>query len=300
MKIGMLTNNPIAELELIKSIGFKSIEILAWPGDYCDPESGNAPENRIKEMKKILDDQGIEISCIGYYPNYLDPENEEYEFASLHLKNLFKVAKDLNVNTVCTFAGRDPKKSIADNIPEFKKVFDPLAEKALDMGIKIAFENCPMMYNALMQGGNIAMNPKAWEMMFDAVNYENIGLEYDPSHLIRSQINCIRVIYEFGPRIFHVHAKDAEWLPELLYWRGIYDCPFGGGSAKDRVGGTVSRDRFPGMGQVPWGQVISAFYDVGYKGNLDIEGRHDPLFATPEREAIGLRLAKEYLEKFIG
>ncbi len=300
MKIGMLTNNPINEMEIIKTVGFKSVEILVWPGDYCDPENGNDAEQRIKEMKENLDNEDIEISAIGYYPNYLDPQNEEYQFAPIHLKNLFRIAQDLGVKTVCTFAGRDPMKSIADNIPEFKKVFEPLAKDAEDKGLRIAFENCPMMYNALMHGGNIAMNPKAWEMMFDAVPFDNIGLEYDPSHLIRSQIDPVRVIYEFGDRIFHVHAKDAEWLPELLYWRGIYDCPFGGGSAKDRVGGTVSRDRFPGMGQVPWKQVISALIDVGYKGNLDIEGRHDPLFTTPEREAIGLRLAKEFLEKLVG
>lgn len=300
MKIGMLTNNPIAELELIKAIGFKSIELLVWPNDYADPQSGNDAEARIKQMKAMLDECGVEISSIGYYPNYLDPEKEEYEIGPHHLRNLFNLAATLSVNTICTFAGRDPQKSISENIPGFKKVFEPLTKEAMDKGLRIAFENCPMMYNTLMFGGNIAISPRAWELIFDAVPYDNLGLEYDPSHLIRTQIDPVRVIYEFGPKIFHVHAKDAEWVPELLYWRGIYDCPFGGGSPKDRVGGTVSRDRFPGMGDAPWKKIISALHDVGYEGNLDIEGRHDPLFATPEKEALGLRLAKEFLESITG
>lgn len=300
MKIGMLTNNPVGELPLLKSIGFKSIEVLCWPGDYCDPKNGTDADERIKKMKETLDEEGIEISAIGYYPNHLDPESADSEIGPKHLINLFKVAENLGVETVCTFAGRDPKKSISDNIPEFKKVFEPIAKQAQDHGVRIAFENCPMMYNSLMLGGNIATSPRAWDMMFDAVPFDNLGLEYDPSHLIRSMIDSVRVIYEFGKRIFHVHAKDAEWLPEVLFYRGVFDCPWGGGSPKDRVGGTVSRDRFPGMGQAPWRQIISALFDVGYKGNVDIEGRHDPLFSGPDRESVGLRLAKEYLEKFTG
>ena len=43
------------------------------------------------------------------------------------------------------------------------------------------------------------------------------GVNYDPSHLMRMNIDPLRFLYEFGNRVYHVHGKDTEWLSDNLY-----------------------------------------------------------------------------------
>ena len=62
-----------------------------------------------------------------------------------------------------------------DNIPLFKKVWEPIVKLAEDKGVKIGFENCA-------GGGNIASLPYMWERMFDAIDSKNLGLEWEPAH----------------------------------------------------------------------------------------------------------------------
>ena len=82
---------------------------------------------------------------------------------------------------------------------ELAKQFVDLAEKN---GVRLCYENCPMM-------GNIATSPDMWEAIFDAVGSERLGLCYDPSHLVWQFIDPYRNIYKFADKIFHVHAKDT-------------------------------------------------------------------------------------------
>ena len=58
------------------------------------------------------------------------------------------------------------------------------------------------------------------------------------------------------------------------------------------------RHRTPGYGDVGWSKVISALVEVGYRGNLDIEGRHDPVFRG-DREEEGLILSLKHLSQFV-
>lgn len=77
----------------------------------------------------------------------------------------------------------------------------------------------------------------------------------------------------------------------------------------------VSEHRVPGMGQADWPQIVHALVRAGYDSDLNIEGRHDPVFrdhptvdmkegseskAHPldgrKLEEAGLLIAKEMLE----
>ena len=74
----------------------------------------------------------------------------------------------MKVGVVTTFAGRDPEKSVEDNIDIFKEVFTPFVRKAEELDVKIAIENCPMMHGFPFRGVNIAYSPHAWDLMFEA------------------------------------------------------------------------------------------------------------------------------------
>ena len=56
---------------------------------------------------------------------------------------------------------------------------------------------------------NLMSQPAMWERFFNQTQCENLGLEWDPSHLLCQFIDPVANLRKFGPRIFHVHAKDA-------------------------------------------------------------------------------------------
>ncbi len=283
MRIGYLCRYSEAEIEFAKKAGFESMELLVWPGDPLDPNT--TPKREIMKAKEKLAEADIEISAIGYYDNHLDPDESRAKEVHKHFRSLFKLAEWLEVDTVCTFAGRIPDLSIEENIPYFKKVWSRTAKMAEDRGLKIGFENCPMFRYHLFGGINIAYCPKAWDMMFEAVDSPALGLEYDPSHLVAQMIDYLWVIREYGSRIVHVHAKDGEILWHNVRRNGILEPG-------------AYRDRTPGMGTVQWNKVISTLVEVGYRGNIDIEGRHDPIYHGP-RENEGLVISLRHLKQFV-
>ena len=57
---------------------------------------------------------------------------------------------------------------------------------------------------------NLARTPAIWRRMFEIIPSASFGLNYDPSHLVMQLIDPIAPIREFGPRIFHAHAKDMR------------------------------------------------------------------------------------------
>ena len=281
MKVGLLVPYKKEDVEFVQKHGFGSIQLLSWPKD---PLNAGMPDDDWKRACDDIRSRGMEISALGSYENVLDPEKGKDK--AKYFERLLKKAAVVGVGVVGTFAGRDPEKSVDDNIPLFKEVWTPLAKRAEDLGVKIAFENCPMFHSFPFRGVNIAFTPRAWDMMFEAVPSSALGLEYDPSHLICLLIDPVKVIHRYGARIYHVHAKDAE-----VVWRNV-----------ERVGimgsGAV-RHRSPGLGDSPWEKIISALVECGYRGNLDIEGRHDPVFRG-ELEEQGLLIAKRHLEMYLG
>ncbi|MDD4889576.1 MAG: sugar phosphate isomerase/epimerase [Phycisphaerae bacterium] len=284
MKIGVLIRYSKADVDFLVEQGFRSCELLIWSGDPLDPNvKGN--DRKLEAAREYLAEKKIEVSAVGAYPNLLDPDPAKARRNQAHLKSLIPVCKKLGVKTLCTFAGRIPDKSIGDNIPAFKKVFTPIVKRIENSGLKLAFENCPMFHSFPHRGVNIAYTPVAWDAMFEAIPSEAIGLEYDPSHLICQLIDPVQTIREYGSRIFHVHAKDAEVLWHKVRRIGFFER------------GAV-RDRTPGLGQVNWKEVVSALVEAGYRGNMDIEGRHDPVYSR-ELEHAGLIIARRHLEQFV-
>lgn len=266
----------------LQRLGCRSCQLLVFPDSPLSPSRGATADDWRRAME-WFESQDIEVSAVGSYTNNIAPDAHEREGALSHLRALFGLAPLLRCSVVGTFAGRNPALSIADNIPMFRDVFSGLVSEAADAGITIAIENCPMFRGYPMIGTNIAYTPESWRLMFDAVPSGALALEYDPSHLICLGIDSVRVIQEFGPRIAHVHAKDAEVLAGNVYEYGILDY-------------RSVRHRMPGFGECDWPQVIGALREIGYTGNLDIEGAHDPEFHG-EREEEGLRLGLEHLNR---
>ena len=89
-------------------------------------------------------------------------------------------------------------KPLTDSLPRFREVWGRLAKKAADLGVRIAFENCAMDGNWASGDWNIAHNPDAWELMFNELPNDNLGLEWEPCHQLVYLIDPIPQIRKLG------------------------------------------------------------------------------------------------------
>ena len=175
---------------------------------------------------------------------------------------MIAAAPKLGVEVVGTFVGRDKERSEPDNLSLFSQVWPSLVQHAAQHGVKIAIENCPMIfsYDEWPGGTNLAYSPALWRRLFEILPASNFGLNFDPSHLVWQFIDYERAVYEFGDRIFHVHAKDMEVNRDGLYEHGVMS---------KGIGWQVPR--LPGLGEVRWDRFVAALYAVGYDFVLSVE-----------------------------
>ncbi len=273
MKLGLLTAAfPELSLEEIAtwaaSEGFETLEIACWPSaggeqrryagvSHIDVESFD-PE----AVSELLSSHGLEISSLAYYPNNLHPDDEQREAANAHLLKVVDAARALGVQTVGTFVGNDKGRPYPENLQRFKQIWPPLVAHAEERGVRIAIENCPMIFSwdEWPGGTNLAATPVAWDDMFEAIPSTSFGLNLDPSHLVWQMIDYERVVYDYADRIFHVHAKDMEIRRDGLYRYGVTSLGMG-----------WQIPRLPGLGEVRWDRFIAALYAVGYDSFVSIE-----------------------------
>lgn len=302
MKLGLLTAAfPDANLPEIAAwaaeSGFGMLEIACWPVGKKDRRYGgvshidvaNLDQTGARQVTGLLAGHGLEISSLAYYPNPLHPDPAHREEVILHLKRVIDAAQLLGVEIVGTFAGADQDKSAEQNLETFAQVWPPIVRYARERGVKIAIENCPMLWPDTWPGGNnVAYSPAIWRRMFEIVPDDNFGLNYDPSHLIWQFIDEVRPIADFKDRIFHVHAKDLEVDREMLYQDGVLGRGF-----------RWEIPRLPGLGEVRWDRFMAALYAIGYDHVVSIEHEDRAFEGSHELVKRGFYLARDVLRPYI-
>jgi sugar phosphate isomerase/epimerase len=289
MKLGFYTNYDEKTVEFAYKVGFHSMELSAWPNSSLNADK--ITDSRIKEVKKNLQTHNIEISVLGYYPNHLNPNKTNTKEMNRYFIKVLELAERMEVNVVCTHAGRDPEKSIKENIPFFEKVFTTYCDEAERRGVRIAVENCPMMDRFYLRGENIAISPEVWDEMYKVVPSKVLGIELDPAHMVWQGIDYVQAVYDYGDRIFHVHAKDMEINRKVLGRVGIIGQAFGETSG---LGHGWWRARVPGWGEVDWPRFVSALIEINYRGNIDIEHEDDVFAAAHARQTIDTATGRAY------
>jgi sugar phosphate isomerase/epimerase len=194
---------------------------------------------------------------------------------------------------VGTFVGRDPGKTVAENLREAEKVFAPLVDHAGERGVKLVVENCVMEgWHPDGYPGNLAYCPELWEWMFSLGLY----LNYDPSHLVWMGIDPVEAVRPYVDRVAHAQAKDIEVFPER---RTRYGWPGRAVERPDPWDVGWWRYRVPGLGQVDWTRVVDTLYEGGFDYVLSVE-HEDPVWGgTEERIETGLRVAHRTLRPLI-
>ncbi|SCP98823.1 Xylose isomerase-like TIM barrel [Anaerobium acetethylicum] len=123
----------------------------------------------------------------------MDANLEKRETAINHLKNLIKASAKLGIGMVTTFIGRDQSKTVEENLELVSEIWPPIIKVAEANGVKVAIENCPMLFGADQWPGgqNLMETPTNWKKIFKILSSENLGINYDPSHFVWKMIDYI-------------------------------------------------------------------------------------------------------------
>ena len=278
--------------------GFRCVELMCWPRGKAERRYAGVTHVDIAELdeagiaavRQTLDDSGIYCSGLGYYPNPLDPDAEQAAVYIDHLKGIIRAAKKLGVPVVNTFVGRNAAKSVNWNLGKFREVWPEIVALAETNDVKLAIENCPMLFTAdeWPGGHNLATTPAIWDKMFDAIPSDHFGLNYDPSHLVWMQMDEIRPIYDYAERLFHVHLKDVKVYRDKLDRVGIMAHPLEYHSPK-----------LPGLGDVRWRDFFSALTTVRYRGPVVIEVEDKAYEGSEADVQSALRTSRNYVRQFL-
>lgn len=282
IRIGTLVGWDVGAAKTIKQIlphGFESFQVNAWE------KVGNVDWAKFADAAlEAVGDKAI-ISTIGLFGNPLQNEQTAKDW-----EVIIDNAHRFKTNMCVGFAGALEGKPLPESMGQFKKVWEPLAKRAKDKGVKIAWENCNMEGSWERPLWNIAHSPTAWEMMFNELSgYDNVGLEWEPCHQMVSLIDPIpqlRKLVKTG-RLFHVHGKDATIAWDVLRTEGL------------RGGKQWVWHRTPGFGDTNWTDVISILRQAKWTGSIDIEGWHDPVYRG-ELEMTGQVHGLNYLKNCRG
>ena len=304
MKLGFLTaclpDRSLDEIvQLAREHQFDALEVAAWP------DLGNRPftathlkaesfgDGEAEKVRTLFSDNGLTLSSLAFYDNNLHPNPVERQAINDHVLALVDAAAMLRCPTVGTFIGRDPGRTVSENLRMAEKVFAPLVDRAGERGVKLVIENCVMEgWHPDGYPGNLAYSPELWEWMFSLGLY----LNYDPSHLLWMGIDPVAAVQPYVDKVAHAQAKDAQIFPDR---RNRYGYPGIAVDRKDPWDVGWWRYRVPGLGEVDWVRVVDALYEGGFDGVLSVE-HEDPVWGgTEERVLTGLDIAHRTLRPLL-
>ena len=277
---------------------FKCVEMMCWPLGKAERRYAGVThinvdeldEKKVAEIKETLQRNDVYISGLGYYPNPLDPDKSQANVYIEHLKRVIQAAALLEIPVVNTFVGRNPAKSVEENLDEFTKVWPAIIKVAEENQVKVGIENCPMLFtrDEWPGGKNLATTPAIWKQLFEIIPSPNFGLNYDPSHMVWQQMDEVQPIFNFSEKLFHIHLKDVKIYRDKLNQVGIMAYPLDYHSPK-----------IPGLGDVNWRGFFSALTSVKYRGPVCIEVEDKAFEGSEEDIKSAILTSRNYIKQFL-
>ena len=308
MKIGLFTAL-LAKLSLdeviekVKPLGIRTLELGTgnYPGDPHLKLEWLSQSSKIKEFKQKLEDQGVSVSALSCHGNSLHPNKKIAEAHAETSRKTILLAEKLGVSVMVDFSGcpGDSANATAPNWvtcpwpPDYRKVLDwqwnevvapywiEHAKFAADHGVRVAVE---------MHPGFVVYNPETM-LRLRSIAGNNVGCNFDPSHLFWQQIDPIAAVRVLADAIFHVHAKDTQLYPANLERAGVLDTkPY----TEERDRSWIFRTCGYGHGAEWWSELLSILRMFGYDFVISIE--HEDSLLSPGE---GLTKAANFLNSIV-
>src|SRR5205823_14553570 len=248
-------------------------------------------DEQIRDVKATLDKYGMRVSALQIDGNHIAADPQERARENAYFAKAIDLAGKLQIPYIGTQSGRDRSKPFLEQVDEIVRVYNEKYFAACERNhVRIVWEPYP-------EAPNLATSPVGFEALFKAFgNSPYVGLQYDPSHLVRQFMDPIQTARDFVDKIYDVHLKDTEILWPVLRAGGINPVD----NAK------WWRYRIPGMGSIVWRDFFSVLQDTGYSGAMSIE-QEDPLYGADNNPGpdfsedfkMGFVMAKRYLSQYV-
>ena len=282
----------------VSRLGYECVEVACWPNGKAERRYAGVShidvdaldDEKAAYILNYCKEKHVEISSLAFYPNTMDHDLEKRSANIEHLKKVILASEKLGIGMVTSFIGRDHTKSVEANMELFKEIWPDIIRFAEEHKVKIAIENCPMLFDETQWPGgqNLATTPKIWREMFELIPSDYFGLNYDPSHFVWQMMDYIKPMYEFKDKIFHVHYKDIKLFRDKLNDVGIMAYPL-----------EYMAPKLPGLGDVDWAKYVSALTDIGYQGYTCVEVEDRSFEETHDDVIRSLVLSERYMRQFV-
>ena len=288
-KLGVLGPYTPGNVEFAKSEGFTNMILGAGPGSTLD--ASTITDTQIEQVRATLRKFDMHVSALQIDGNHIAPDAAKRASENSYFAKAIELAGKLGVPYIGTQSGKDPNQSFEQQVDEIVRVYNEKYFPACQQHrVRILWEPYP-------EAANIATSPVGFEALFKGFgDSPYVGLQYDPSHLVRQFMDPIQTARDFVEHIYDVHLKDTE-----IFWPVL------------RAGGInpVNKAhwwtyRIPGMGSISWRDFFSVLQEAGYDGAMSVE-QEDPFYGAdnnpgPDFSAdfkMGFVMAKRYLAQYV-
>lgn len=274
-----------------------------YPGDaHLKPAELLADDNKIKEFRELLSKYGLEVSALSCHGNPVHPQKEIAESYHNDFVQTVLLAEKLGIDRVITFSGcpgdapgaKYPNWVTCPWPDDFLKVLDYQWNEVLipywKNAAAFAREHGVTKICLEMHPGFCVYNPETLLKLREAVG-EEIGANFDPSHLFWQGIDPVAAIRKLGKAIFHFHAKDTRVDAMNTAVNGVLDTKHYG----DEINRSwIFRTVGYGHDYQTWKDIVSNLKMAGYDYVLSIE-HEDSLMSVNE----GLQKAISFLKEVL-
>jgi sugar phosphate isomerase/epimerase len=281
-KLGVLCSYSESNLEFVKAEGFASMQLRIDPDKVDD--------TAIARIKDNIQRSGLYVSSLAVDGNHIDPDPALRAKQNDYTRKCIELCGKLGIPNIGGQSGTIKGKPLQEQVDEIVRVYNekyfPVLEK----------NKVRMLWEPYAGGPNIATGPLGWEALFKGLNNSpNVGLQFDPSHLVWQFMDPVAAAREFADKIYDVHLKDTEILWHLVKRGGIQPVN----------NQRWWRFRVPGYGSVDWKGFFSVLAEAGYTGAMNIENEDQfyyPAYSQgnfTEQYKRGFRVAHEFLKTLV-
>ena len=232
---------------------------------------------------------GLRVGSIDLFDNknMISPDQGKRSAAIAANRDFIQAcAGDEPTNFFLVMLPEKPELPRAENFSYMVESFGALAPVLEANNSRIVIEGWP-------GPGALCCTPEGMRAFLQAVPSKAMGVNYDPSHLLRMGIDPLRFLREFGERVYHVHGKDTELLAENQYDYGTEQpATF---AKPIRFGAHAWRYTIPGHGQVRWTRCFEILKQAGFDGMVSIELEDERYNTDSDGEHAGLSAGRDYL-----
>ncbi len=281
-RLGVLAQYSESNLDFVKAEGFTSIQLRIDPRKVDDAA--------ILGIKNKIQQSGLYVSSLAVDGNHIDPDPAARDRQNTFTIQCIELCGKLGIPNIGgqsgTIKGRPLQEQVDQIVRVYNEKYFPVLEK----------NKVRILWEPYAGGPNIATGPVGWEALFKAFNNSpNVGLQFDPSHLVWQFMDPVQAARDFVDKIYDVHLKDTEILWPILRRGGIQPV----NNAR------WWRFRVPGYGSVDWKGFFSVLAEVGYSGAMNIENEDEFYYPAydqanfTEQFKRGFRVAHEYLKTLV-